>query len=293
VADFDFTDVHEQRGKIRSGSGLFFSEESVTLSRFNTRFAALFVRGGGEEGQARHGIDRAAYQNLFDTLPKLGFRPAFLSAYSDGRDARFNAMWLKRGGPTWVARHSLTRASYDVLFGRLVSKGFRLVNVSGYSENGDERFLALFELGSGPEWQSRRGLSASEYQSSFDAMRSAGYVPVQVCGYRVNFGLRFAAIWQKLQGIEFIGMHNLTFSEYKVAFDDAVARGFRPVCVNGYSNSGVANYAAIWHRGVPSVDWQCVHDVDASGYQKAFEGFSSRGYRPAAVSGYGDGFYPS
>ena len=283
-ADLDFADVHEQRGTANG---------PVDLSRFNTRFAALFVPDGGEVWQARHGIDGTAYQELFDTLPGQGFRPAFLCAYSEGRGARFNAVWVKRGGPAWVARHGLTGAAYQVVFDQLVADGFRPVVVSGYAENGEDRYAALFEQGPAPEWQARHGLLPNEYQATFEALASAGFVPVQVCGYRVNFGLRFAAIWQKLPGIEFIGRHNLTSSQYQVAFDDALARGFRLVCVNGYPNSGIANYAAIWHRGIPAIDWQARHGLDAAGYQRVFDEMAPQGLRPAVVSGYGDGFYPA
>ena len=283
-ADFDFGDVHEQRGTANG---------PVELSRFNTRYAALFVADGGEAWQARHGIDSTAYQELFDTLPGQGFRPAFLSAYSEGRGARFNAVWVKRGGPAWAARHGLTGAAYQVVFNQMVADGFRAVSVSGYAENGEDRYAALFEQGPAPEWQARHGLLPNEYQAAFESLASAGFVPVQVCGYRVNFGLRFAAIWQKLPGIEFIGRHNMTSSQYQVAFDDALARGFRLVCVNGYPNSGISNYATIWHRGIQAIDWQARHGLDVAGYQRIFDELAPQGLRPAVVSGYGDGFYPA
>ena len=283
-ADFDFTDVHEQSGTANG---------AVQLSRFNTRFAALFVPESGEAWLARHGIDGAAYQNLFDTLPGQGFRPMFLSAYSEGRAARFNAVWVKRDGPAWVARHGLTGTAYQLAFDQLVADGFSLVVVSGYAENGEARYAALFEQGPAPEWQARHGLLPNEYQATFEALALAGFVPVQVCGYRVNFGLRFAATWQKLPGIEFIGRHNLTASQYQAAFDDALAQGFRLVWVSGYSNGGIANYAAIWHRGGPAIDWQARHGLNSSGYQQTFDELVIRGLRPAVVSGYGDGFYPA
>jgi len=283
-ADFDFADVHEQLGTANG---------PVELSRFNTRFAALFVPDAGEVWQARHGIDGTAYQALFDTLPGQGFRPAFIGAYSEGRGSRFNAVWVKRGGPAWAARHGLTGAAYQVAFDQLVADGFRPVVVSGYAQSGDARYAALFEQGPAPEWQARHGLLPNEYQATFDALGAAGFVPVQVCGYRVNFGLRFAAIWQKLAGIEFIGRHNLTSSQYQIAFNDALARGFRLVWVSGYSNGGIANYAAIWHRGLPAIEWQARHGLDAAGYQRTFDELALQHLRPAVVSGYGDGFYPA
>ena len=283
-ADFDFADVYEQRGTANG---------PVELSRFNSRFAALFVPAGGEAWQARHGIDAMAYQQLFDTLPGQGFRPVFLDAYSEGRGARFNAVWVKRNGPAWAARHGLTAAAYQVTFDQMVAEGFRPVVVSGYAEDGQDRYAALFEQGPAPEWQARHGLLPSDYQATFESMAANGFVPVQVCGYRVNVGLRFTAIWQKLPGIEFIGRHNLTASQYQAAFDEALARGHRLVWVNGYSNSGIANYAAIWHRGGSDSAWEARHGLNAGGYQQAFDEMAARGLRPTVISGYGDGFYPA
>ena len=283
-ADFDFADVHVQRGT---------AVGPVELSRFRTRFAALFVPDGGEAWQAHHGIDAATYQRLFDTLPGSGFRPVLLNAYSEGRGARFNAVWVQRTGPAWAARHGLTGAAYQAAFDQLVRDGFRPIMVSGYAEQGEERYAALFEQSQGPEWVARHGLLPSEYQAACEANAAAGFVPVQVCGYRVSFGLRFAAIWQKLTGVEFIDRHHLTASQYQVAFDAALAQGFQLVWVNGYSNSGDANYAAIWHRGPQRVDFQARHGVDAAHYQRIFDELTARHYRPAVVSGYGDGFYPA
>jgi hypothetical protein len=283
-ADFDFADVHEQQGT---------ANEPVGLSRFNTRFAALFVPDGGKAWLARHGIDSRAYQELFDTVPACGFRPAFLSAYSEGRGARFNAVWVRRDGPAWVARHNLGGAAYQAAFDQLAADGFRPVCVSGYAVNGEDRYAALFEQDPGPEWHARHALLPDAYQATFDALASDGFVPVQVCGYRVNFGLRFAGIWRKLPGVEFIGKHNLTASQYQLAFDDALAQGFRLVCVNGYSNGGIANYAAIWHRGTAAGGWQARHNLDAATYQRVFDELAPQGLRPAVISGYGDGFYPA
>jgi hypothetical protein len=286
VADFDFADVYEQNGT---------ADGPVGLSRYRTRFAALFVPDGGQAWQARHGIDGAAYQALFDTLPGQGFRPVALDGYSQGRGARFNAVWVRTDGPAWAARHGLTGAEYQVAFDELVGQGFHPVMVSGYAENGAARYAALFEQGPVEDWQARHGLSAAEYQASFDAMTADGFVPVHVSGYRVNLGVQFAAIWRRLPGVEFIGRHGLTSTEYQAAFDEALAGGFRLVCVDGYSAGGIARYAAIWHRGAGVADgpWQARHGLDAVGYQHVFDNLAGQGLRPAIVSGYGDGFHPA
>lgn len=283
-ADFDFADVHEQNGTMNGPVG---------LSRFSTRFAALFVPDGGQAWQAHHGIDAAAYQQLFDSLPAQGFRPVLLNAYSEGRGSRFSAVWTQTAGPAWQACHGLTAAAYQAAFDQLVGQGYHPTIISGYAENGEDRYTALFEQGPVPEWQARHGLLPNDYQAAFDSLGAAGFVPVQVNGYRVNFGLRFTTIWQKLTGIEYIGRHNLTASQYQTAFDDAVKGGFRLVWVSGYSNSGIANYAAIWHKGGEAGPWAAHHGLDASGYQHVFDEHAAQRMRPAVISGYGDGFYPA
>ena len=80
-------------------------------------------------------------------------------------------------------------------------QGYRLVCVSGYAENGEARYAGIWEQQEGPDWQARHGLSRSQYQQTFDQMAAAGFAPVQVCGYRVNVDVRFAAIWERRPGI--------------------------------------------------------------------------------------------
>jgi hypothetical protein len=97
--------------------------------------------------------------------------------------------------------------------------------------------------------------------------------------------------WSRQQPLrEWIGRHGLTSSEYQKAFDEQMSAGFRLVSVSGYSDTGIARYAAIWHKDEPS-EWRARHGLDGAGYQQAFDDLSGRGFRPVQVCGYGDGFY--
>jgi hypothetical protein len=66
----------------------------------------------------------------------------------------------------------------------------------------------------------------------------------------------------------------------------------RPVCVSGYSDTGIARYAAIWRKDAGAA-WQARHGLDAAHYQAAFDQLRAQGLRPVQISGYGDGFYPA
>jgi hypothetical protein len=108
-------------------------------------------------------------------------------------------------------------------FDSLLQQGFRLVCVSGYAKNGQARFAAIWEQREGPDWQARHGLSRSQYQETFDQMAADGFAPVQVCGYRVNVDVRFAAIWERRPALGWVGRHGLTSREYQKTFDEQVA----------------------------------------------------------------------
>jgi hypothetical protein len=141
-ADLNFSDIYNAAGK--SGP------DAVTLSRFNTRFAALFDRGDGSAWQARHGLTAEAYQATFDILVQQGYRLTSICGYSEGTGSRFNAVWGLRDGPAWQTRHGLTTDQYQAVFNDLVQQGFRLVCVSGYAENGEARYAALWHADEPP-----------------------------------------------------------------------------------------------------------------------------------------------
>jgi hypothetical protein len=284
-ADLDFADVYNQSGRNTAG-------QPVALSRFTTRFAALFEKDDGTPWQARHGMDANTYQTTFDQLLAQGFRLTSVGGYSEGRDARFNAVWVKRSGPAFQARHNLTAQQYQATFDDLVRQGFRPTTVSGYAINGEARFAAIFEQRTGPAFQARHNLTRAQYQQTFDELAGQGFVLLQVSGYRVDVDVRFAAIWEKQDGVPFEGHHGLTSSAYQITFDRLLGQGFRLACVGGYSDTGIARFVAVWRKETLG-SWQARHGLDSAAYQHAFDDLHRQGFRPVQVSGYGDGFYPA
>jgi basic membrane lipoprotein Med (substrate-binding protein (PBP1-ABC) superfamily) len=99
---------------------------------------------------------------------------------------RYAAIWEQSSGSAWQARDGLTSAEYQTTFNQLVSQGYRLVDVSGYSVNGQDRYAAIWEQSSGSAWQARHGLTSAEYQTTFNQLVSQGYRLVDVSGYSVR-----------------------------------------------------------------------------------------------------------
>jgi uncharacterized protein (UPF0297 family) len=212
------------------------------------RYAAIWEKKDGPAWEARHGLKSAEYQKVFDELVGKGYRPVQVSGYAVDGEARYAAIWEKKAGPAWVARHRLTSAEYQKLFTELKDKGYGPVQVSGYAIGAEDRYAAIWEKKDGPAWEARHRLTSAEYQKVFDELVGNGYRPTQVSGCDVDGEARYAAFWEKKAGPAWEARHGLTSAEYQKVFDDLADKGYRLIQVNGYAVGGEARYAAIWEK---------------------------------------------
>src|SRR5262249_23219801 len=111
----------------------------------------------------------------------------------------YAAVWRRQpGAPAWQARHGLTAAQYQAFFNEVTAQGYKPVVICGYSDGVQDRYAAIFRQISGaPAWQARHGLSAAQYQATFDQLVAEGYRLELVSGYSTGGEDRIAAIWTK------------------------------------------------------------------------------------------------
>lgn len=134
-----------------------------------------------------------------------------------------------------MARHGLTNEQYQAEFDRLVGQGYRLVDVSGYSIGGQDRYAAIWEQTTSPPWAARHGLTSAQYQQAFNLLAQQGYRPVRVRAWRAGDDAHFAAIWEKAPGPDWQARHGLLSQLYQETFDAMLKEGFRLRHVAGYS----------------------------------------------------------
>ena len=123
--------------------------------------------------------------------------------------SHYAGIWEQRGGPAWQARHGLGAAQYQDTFNDLVAQGYRLIDVSGYVLDGEDRYAAIWEQSGGPVWQARHGLTADQYQQTFNDLVGQGYRLVRVSGYVGRGGPRYAGIWEQRDGPAWQARHGL------------------------------------------------------------------------------------
>lgn len=140
-------------------------------------------------------------------------------------------------------------------------------------------------------WEARHGLTADEYQTTFNDLVGQGYRLNYVSGYTVNNDPRYAAVWEKKESPEWTAKHGMTSDEYQTAFNNYGYDGYRLVLVNGYTVGGEDRYVAIWDKST-SGEWVARHRMTASDYQTAFDNYYQQGYRLKHVSYYAIGSDP-
>jgi hypothetical protein len=162
------------------------------------RFTCIFQQGATGPWVARHGLTAAQYQAAFNQFTGEGYALDWVSGYYDGSQDLYAAIWSQHSVPAWQARHGLTSAQYQDFFNTVTPQGYKPVVVSGYSDGAQDRYAAIFrQIAGAPAWQARHGLTAAQYQSTFDQLVSEGYRLELVSGYSVAGQDRFAAIWTK------------------------------------------------------------------------------------------------
>jgi len=212
------------------------------------RYAAIWEQRAGPPWEARHGMTSAQYQQTFDELQTRGYRLVHVSGYGVGGQDFYAAIWEKRNGPPWQARHGMTSAEYQQAFNSLTSQGYRLTDVCGYEVGGQDRYAAIWEQRAGPPLEARHGMTSAQYQQTFDELQARGYRLVHVSGYGVGGQDFYAAIWEERNGPPWQARHGMTSAGYQQAFDDLTGQGYRLVDVSGYSVGGLDRYAAIWTK---------------------------------------------
>jgi CubicO group peptidase (beta-lactamase class C family) len=200
---------------------------------------------------------------------------------------------LVLGGPAFargefLAVHGETSGSYQTWFDRAVSAGYRLVYVNGYDAGGQPRFAAVaVKDGRGFAWEARHDLTSDQYQATFNTLTRQGYRLTCVSGYLGGGAPRFAAVWvQDRRPLRWEARHNLTARQYQDQVDALQKRGLRPDVVTGYADgTGSYRFAALFVEAGES-PWVARHDLTAEQYQKAFDEWCPKGYRPTGVSAY-------
>lgn len=250
-----------------------------------TRYAAIWEKSDNVPFRAYHGIDRNTFQFTYDELRTQGYRLINWSGYEVQGEDRYSAVWKQAASLPWEGDYLMTTELYQINFEARITQGYRLTQVFGYALEGQALYGSIWVMQPGPGWQARHGLTADEYQATFDQLISEGYCLAYVNAFAIGNQDIYSAIWELRDAPLFEAHHGLTSTQYQQKFDKLLNQGFRLIHVCGYTIGNEARYAAIWEfRDGP--EWEARHGLTASEYQRTFNQMLEKGYKPIVVCGY-------
>ena len=190
---------------------------------------------------------------------------------------------------TSTGRHYQVRLSHADIFtaqGRelgvnLLTRGHSGVTLTRFAT----RYAGIWEQGDTAPWQARHGLTADEYQATFDELTQTGFRPVQVSGYTEGNSARFAAIFSQSPSGAWEARHGLTSEEFQARFDVLAREGYRLRDISGYTIDGVQRFTGIWEQA-DGPAWQARHGQTSEEFQATFDQLTGAGYRLMRVAGY-------
>src|SRR5262249_46321552 len=107
-------------------------------------YAALYEKKDVGSFFAKSFLTPADYQLEFNANAQAGRKLAYLNAYTYNGSPRIIAIWYQKAAANYVARHGLSGSAYQAEFDAELANGYLTRALTGYEENGQARFAALW-----------------------------------------------------------------------------------------------------------------------------------------------------
>ena len=237
--------------------------------------------------ESYHGRTAQQHQQAFDRLSQQSFRMIALSVYGPPSAARYNAVWVRRPGPAFLAFHGVAAGQYQGRFDQAVTAGFAPVLVAAAGAGDGALFAAVFERGVPGPWMARHGLNRVAFEAADTLARQGGMALRSMAVYGSAGDPRYAAVWHPRRSGVVTHLRALTTAaSYQATFDAETSLPFfRPLTVAVADDRSIA--AAFCNDRVGR--WSAHHGLTSSQYQQAFDQNVANGLMPICVSAGGSG----
>jgi hypothetical protein len=209
-------------------------------------FNVIYQPGDGTPWVARHNLTSEQYQAEFDSRSKEGFRPLHLESYPTPEGTRYASIFVKTGGPPWLAYHDRSQTDHQANFNQQTAEGWVPVIISVAPAGGELRYTALYEKKDVGGFVASQVLDPGEYQAEFNRQGAAGRKLVYLNAYN-HGGAQFTAIWYSNANPAYV-RHALTPPDLHAELNAQRAKRLLTRALTGYEDGRNVYYAAFWTR---------------------------------------------
>lgn len=236
---------------------------------------------------SRHNLTPKQYQNEVNKNHKNGFRLVYVDGYNVNGNVKFAALWKKRNTKGLLAKHGLSSTAYQKEVKKNHKKGYRLVFVDGYNQNGKATYAAIWNKQKTKGLRAKHGLTSKQYNAEVKKNYKDGYKLLQVSGYGIKGKAYYAAIWAKTKGFKQITKHGLSGDKYQKEISNYWKKGYRITHTDSYSVNGKIQYAFIMNK----LDgrYSARHNLNSKNFQLQVDNHYYQGFMPISISGHDAG----
>ena len=219
-------------------------------------YAAVWVQRSGTDWVAVHGVDASGYQSFFNTWTSQGYVPVLVSATGPIANAVFAAVFEQGISGPWQARHGVPLGpanqggSFNYFNGSFASQNLYIRSFAIYGDSANRYYIAVWHSNPGyVKWHVHPADAAADYQTTFNAETQLpgyglhGYRPAYVA---LSADQTYCSVFKDDVVGPWLARHGMTSAEYQAVFDQQVAKGYYPICVQGGGTTANAVYAAIF-----------------------------------------------
>jgi hypothetical protein len=259
-------------------------------------FLLISAPAAAAELKFEKGVRWSSYRDLtsdefavrFEEFRNQNLMMIDLDAYATDGGIRYSMVWAEnRDGRDWAEHRNLTAEQYGRHWDEYRGRGFRPHDLESWIDGGEQRFAGIWvQNKEGYRWESRRGLTSSEYDTFFAEQREQNIRPIDIEPYTSSSGVLYGAIWvENKEKIEWHQMRDMSREAYQAEVDKRTAEGFTLVDFEAYTLDGNPRFAAIWEKR-PGFSGKARTDRTLAEYEELWKQYRDEGLRPIDFESY-------
>jgi len=254
---------HQAEFNTLSAQGYRMISLSVYGDYSSPLYAAVWVQRSGPAYVAVHGINANDYQTFFNTWTAKGYVPVLVSATGPIASAVFAAVFEQGIQGPWQARHGVPAGpvnqggSFDYFNSSFAAQSLYIRSFAIYGDSNNRYYIAVWHANPGyVKWHVHSADPAANYQTTFNTETQLpgyglhGYRPAYVA---LSGDQTYCSVFKDDVVGPWVARHGMSSSDYQTEFNQQVAAGNYPICVQGGGTTANAVYAAIFAKqDIPS-----------------------------------------
>ena len=187
----------QQEVTVSDEAGLRLTHMTAYGTAKTERYSAIWEKSEGPAMSIKYGIPHKKLQDVSRKFAEEGFRPVRIAAVTLDRRAELTGVWEKATDPPRELQAGLSNARFKRELRSRLRRGFRIVQICCYTEDGRMQFACIWEKSDGPEQQVDLGVTRAAVERLGRQQERQKFVALQISSCTLNFRALYTVVWEK------------------------------------------------------------------------------------------------